>query len=83
MSKRAKLLLAIRNNPRDVRFADLVRLMEAIGFVLYRQTGSHRIYRHRRAEVPFVNLQEGSGGTAKPYQVDQVLALVDRHNLEE
>jgi predicted RNA binding protein YcfA (HicA-like mRNA interferase family) len=82
MTKRAKLLDAVRNNPRDVRFEDLVRLVKALGFVADRQAGSHGIYVHPNPAVPFVNLQEGKNGKAKPYQVEQVLDLVDRFKLE-
>lgn len=82
MTKREKLLDAVRNNPRDVRFDDLVRLVKALGFVAERQTGSHIVFVHTNPKVPFVNLQEGKNGKAKPYQVEQVLALVDAHKLE-
>ena len=34
MTKREKLLDAVRNNPRDVRFDDLIRLVKALGFDL-------------------------------------------------
>jgi predicted RNA binding protein YcfA (HicA-like mRNA interferase family) len=82
MTKREKLLETIRNNPRDVRFDDLVRLVKALGFVADRQAGSHSIFVHSNPAVPFINLQEGKNGKAKPYQVEQVLVLVDAHNLE-
>lgn len=82
MSKREKLLAAVRNNPRDVRFEDLVRLIEALGFVFDRQAGSHRIYVHSNTAIPLINVQDTKNGKAKPYQVEQVLALIDAHNLE-
>ena len=82
MTKREKLLDAVRNNPRDVRFDDLLRLVKALGFVADRQSGSHGIFVHANPAVPFINLQEGKSGKAKPYQVEQVLALVDAHKLE-
>jgi hypothetical protein len=83
MTKREKLLEEVRNNPRDVRFDDLVRLVKALGFSFDRQGGSsHAIYVHTNPAVPFLNLQEGKNGKAKPYQVEQVLALVDAHKLE-
>lgn len=65
VSKRTKLLLAVRNNPTSVRFSDLVRLLEALGFEQRRVVGSHRVFVHPRADVPLVNVQEGSSGTAK------------------
>ena len=82
VTKRGKLIEAVRRNPRDVRFADLVRLVEALGFVAERQVGSHRVFVHADPAVPFINLQEGKSGKAKPYQVEQVLAIVDAHKLE-
>ncbi|HVM12801.1 MAG TPA: type II toxin-antitoxin system HicA family toxin [Egibacteraceae bacterium] len=60
----------------NVRFADLQRLAEACGFQLDRITGSHHIYVHSRVPLR-LNLQEVRG-TAKPYQVRQLLAMLDR-----
>ena len=82
MSKRAKLLAAVRNNPRNVRFDDLVRLVLALGFEFVRQSGSHAIYQHPAHPAELLNLQEAKDGNAKPYQVDQVLAVIDRCQLE-
>jgi len=78
----AEILEQARQSPGNVRFRDLVRLVEAVGYVQDRQRGSHRIFRHRsRRELPIVNLQ-ADGATAKPYQVRQVLRLIDEHKLE-
>jgi hypothetical protein len=72
-----------RRSPANVRFNDPCRLVERCGFTLDRQRGSHLIYRHAvRRDVPLVNLQKGSGGKAKPYQVRQVLDLVETYGLE-
>ncbi len=57
--------------------------MERLGYELVRKHGSHRIYRHpSRRDLPIVNLQEGESGKAKPYQVRQVLEIVETHKLE-
>ena len=78
MNKR-KLLAKALNNPKNVRFSEIVALVEAFGFRLSRVSGSHHIFEH--PDVPeLVNLQE-VGGQAKPYQIKQFLALVERHNL--
>lgn len=82
MTKRRKLFEAIRNNPKDVRFDDLVKLLESVGFVRDRQGGSHLIYGHSNPRIPIVNVQEGKAGKAKPYQVAQVLALIEQYKLE-
>lgn len=64
---------------RNVRFTDLADLAEGFGFRLVRTSGSHHIFSHH--DVPeLINLQEVRG-EAKPYQVRQLLRLVERYNL--
>ena len=64
---------------RNVAFGDFVRLVEGLGFRASRVSGSHRIFIH--SEIPeLVNLQEVRG-QVKPYQIRQVLRLVERYNL--
>ncbi len=71
-----------RQSPANVRFRDLFKLVEAISYVRRRQSGSRRVFSHStRPELPMINLQS-DGATAKPYQVRQVLRLIDEHNLE-
>ena len=73
------LLRRIRSGARrNVRFSDLVRLVEAHGFVFAGQEGSHRGYRHACGAV--LNLQE-KDGEAKPYQINQFLKIVDAYGL--
>lgn len=70
-------------SPSNVRLADLCRLLERFGYIERSRTGSHRIYRHaKRPELPLINLQTGGAGKAKPYQVRQVLGIIDAYGLE-
>ena len=78
MNKR-QLLEKISASPYNVRFADLVVLIEALGYSLERITGSHHIYRHPELRQP-LNLQPDDG-KAKPYQVRQVLREVQANQL--
>lgn len=80
MSKWAKLVEQARRNRNNVRFEQLCALVEPMGYTLERQRRSHRHY--RRAGSPPINLQEASGGQAKPYQVAQVLAILDELGIE-
>ena len=78
----AEILEQARRSPANVRFVDLRRLVEAIGYVLRRQKGSHHIFTHAtRLALPIVNLQS-DGAKAKPYQVRQVLRLIYENTLE-
>ncbi|MHC4819583.1 MAG: type II toxin-antitoxin system HicA family toxin [Planctomycetota bacterium] len=63
----------------NVRFADMVRLVQAYGFRQGRVRGSHHIFVHPDV-AELVNLQEVRG-RAKPYQIRQFLRLVERYNL--
>lgn len=78
--KKRKLLLKILNNPRNVRFNDMVILAEAFGFELARTNGSHHIFIHSEIQE-LLNLQNVKG-QAKPYQIRQFLQLVERYDLE-
>ena len=65
---------------QNVAFADAVSLVESFGFSLARISGSHHVFVHPK--IPeVVNLQEVSG-EAKPYQLRQVLKLIERYNLK-
>jgi predicted RNA binding protein YcfA (HicA-like mRNA interferase family) len=75
-----KVLAKARNNQQDVRFTDLLTLAEALGYRLDRITGSHRILVH--PVVPKrLSLQPRKDGKAKPYQVDQLLKIIDQYGL--
>jgi predicted RNA binding protein YcfA (HicA-like mRNA interferase family) len=75
-----KLLERLRGGAlTNVRFRDMTRLVEALGFELQRTSGSHHIFAH--SDVPeLLNLQEVAG-QAKPYQIRQFLRLVERYSL--
>ena len=68
-----------RGDSANVAFADLFGLLEALGFEKQRVSGSHHVYGHPQL-VELINLQEVKG-QAKPYQVRQVLRLIERYDL--
>jgi hypothetical protein len=64
----------------NVAFADLCSLAVALGFELRRIKGSHYVFAH--PSVPeLINLQS-LRGQAKPYQVRQLMRLVERYDLK-
>jgi predicted RNA binding protein YcfA (HicA-like mRNA interferase family) len=62
-----------------VAFSDLQRILVSAGFVLVRTKGSHHLYTRAGIEE-IVNIQP-KGKEAKPYQVRQVLNLLEKYNL--
>ena len=78
--KTKKLLQKLLSGTKNIRFTEAVALAEAFGFQLDRINGSHHIFIHK--DVPeLLNLQNVKG-KAKPYQVKQLLQLVEAHNLQ-
>ena len=79
MNKR-KLLKKILAGSKNIRFDDMVSLIEAFGFRRARTSGSHHIFEH--PDVPeLVNIQNAKG-KPKPYQIRQFLELLEQYNLE-
>ena len=79
MNKR-KMLVKIIRNQKNIQFNDFILIVESFGFFRTRGEGSHNIY--RRANIAeFINLQNDNG-KAKPYQIKQFLALVEKYGLK-
>ena len=79
MNKR-KVLAKILAGSKDVRFREMVGLVEAFGFRLSRIAGSHHIFVHPQVRE-LVNIQNVKG-KAKPYQIHQFLELVECYDLQ-
>jgi len=63
----------------NVDFRDLANLLSSLGFELDRTRGSHQLYVHRVVRCR-LNLQPHRS-QAKPYQVRQLLALIEEWGL--
>ncbi|MDP8235474.1 MAG: type II toxin-antitoxin system HicA family toxin [Candidatus Erginobacter occultus] len=78
--RKRKLLENLLASPKNIRFSEATACARLFGFRLSRTKGSHHIFTH--PDVPeMVNLQD-VGGKAKPYQVKQLLKIIERHNLQ-
>jgi len=80
MTKKNKLYEKIRNAPENVRFEEICALAEMAGFTFKAARGSHKTYRHAGV-VELLNFQD-DGGKAKPYQVRQLLKIIESYRLE-
>ncbi|MFH1515663.1 MAG: type II toxin-antitoxin system HicA family toxin [bacterium] len=68
-------------NPKGLRFTEVMKLCKCIGLSCDRVKGSHFIY---KKDDPFflISIQRMKDGTAKPYQVRQLLSYIDDNNLD-
>jgi predicted RNA binding protein YcfA (HicA-like mRNA interferase family) len=79
MDERKLLARLARGAVTNVAFADLCNLAEGLGFELRRVSGSHHVFTH--PNIPqLINLQSVRG-QAKPYQIRQLMRLVERYDL--
>lgn len=75
------LVEAMRQNPKNVRFSDAVKVA-TLYFGEPRQKGtSHCVWKMPWPGDPRVNLQDDHG-KAKAYQVKQLLVAIDRKGAE-
>ena len=78
--RRWRLLDRIRRGEvQNVAFGEFIALVEALGFRLERVRGSHRSYLHPAVPRPFP--VQPDKGKAKPYQVRQLLRVLEDYNL--
>ena len=78
--KKQKLLKKLLSGSKNIRFSEAVACAESFGFQLKGISGSHHIYVH--PDIPeLLNLQDVKG-KAKPYQIKQLLQLIEQYNIE-
>ncbi len=80
MTRREKLIGKARNNPAGVRFREICLLAEHVGFTRRGGKGSHVVYEKDGVDE-ILTFQERKG-MAKPYQVRQLLAVIEKYRLE-
>lgn len=74
---KAKLLLAILANPKQVRFGDACKAARHLGFVHKGGAGSHVAFA-RKGEPVGLNFQN-RGGFIPPYQARQLAAMIKKY----
>lgn len=79
MDERKLLIRLARGDLANVAFGDACRLLDGLGFELRRVSGSHHVFVHPRI-TELLNLQ-AVRGQAKPYQLRQLVRLVERYDL--
>ncbi|MDI3498160.1 type II toxin-antitoxin system HicA family toxin [Archaeoglobus sp.] len=81
MTKKLEVYESLKRNPKNVRFEDLCKAAELFGFRFRGGKGSHRVYA-REGVKEILNFQNVRG-KAKPYQVRQLLKVIEKYNLLE
>ncbi|MBP2678988.1 MAG: YcfA-like protein [Deltaproteobacteria bacterium] len=79
MTQRQKLIEKRRMNPAGIRFREICLLAEHLGFSRRGGKGSHVVY--ERDGISEILTVQDRKGMAKPYQVKQLLAVMDKYDL--
>ena len=71
----------IKKSPTNIRFTEICNIAESFGFEHRGGAGSHTIYKRKDIDEK-LNFQNDKG-KAKPYQVRQLIKIIERYNLLE
>jgi predicted RNA binding protein YcfA (HicA-like mRNA interferase family) len=78
MSQKEKLLHAIRNNPTNVRFEDVRKILESIGYTAINRGGSHYVFTKKGCETLTIPYKR----PVKVVYVKHVIKLIEEHENE-
>lgn len=78
---RKEIYKKLKRNPKNVRFDKICKVAEMFGFKFRGGKGSHKIYVKDgvREMLNFQNIK----GKVKPYQVKQLLKVIEKYKLME
>lgn len=79
MTKRQKIFDKIVNNPRDVSFSDIRKLLEQEDFILERVSGSHHVF--KKNSVTFIVPVHNN--KVKTVYVKRVIELIEEARDEQ
>ena len=79
--KKQRLYEEIKRNPKNIRFQKICKIAEAFGFIMRKGKGSHHIFVRPGVEE-LLNFQNVKG-KAKPYQVKQLIKIIEKYGLLE
>jgi predicted RNA binding protein YcfA (HicA-like mRNA interferase family) len=79
MNKRKLFQFILQSRGKNVLFKDFIAIIESFGFKLDRINGSHHIFINKKYKQ-LISVQS-DGKDAKPYQVRQFIAMIERLNI--
>lgn len=77
MSKKEKLLNTIKNNPKNVRFKDLKKILEDIGYKAINRGGSHYVFTKENSESLTIPYKK----PVKIIYVKQVIKIIEKESI--
>lgn len=78
MSRREKLVDKMRTNPGNIRFSEVVALLQHEGFVLFNSRGSHRTFHRADGRLLTIVRPHGGRKTCHPDDIRKILEALGR-----
>jgi predicted RNA binding protein YcfA (HicA-like mRNA interferase family) len=78
MSQLEKLIEKMRRLPPQMRYEEVARVLEALGFEAVRSSGSHHIFRHPDGRM--LTVPKHKGQVVKATYLKQVLRLLQEED---
>jgi predicted RNA binding protein YcfA (HicA-like mRNA interferase family) len=79
MSKKDKLLKAIKNNPTNVSFEDLRKILEDIGYTAINRGGSHYVFKKENCTTLTIPYKK----PVKVVYVKHVIQIIEEESREK
>ena len=79
--KKRRLYEDLKRNPKNIRFERICKIAEVFNFQMRKGKGSHFIFTRPGVDelLNFQNIK----GKAKPYQVKQLINIIEKYGLLE
>ena len=78
MSRKDKLIEAIKNNPKNVKFEDLKKILESLGYKAINRGGSHYVFTREAS----ISLTTPYKKPIKVIYVKQVISIIEEEENE-
>ena len=79
MNEKEEIIKKLLSGSKNIQFSEAIACAEAFGFRLDRIKGSHHIFVH--PDIPELISLQNVKGKAKPYQIKQLLKIIEKYNL--
>jgi len=76
LSRKEKLIEAIKNNPKNIRFEDLKKILESIGYIAINNGGSHYVFTRENS----ISLTIPYKRPVKVIYVKQVIEILEKED---
>ena len=79
MSKKDKLIEAIKNNPKNIKFEDLKKILEDLGYTANNRGGSHYVFTKKDSTSLTIPYKR----PVKVIYVKQVISIIEEEDNEK